>query len=129
MTPPRDAGTVSGFVVVITLAVLTFGALVIDGGRGVANYVRAADHAENAARAGAQQLTSLRTGAPQLDVGRARHAALAYLSAHNVAGDVDLTTERIAVTVRSTTSTVMLQLVGVGALEASATRVARPVTS
>ncbi len=129
MTPSRDRGSISAFVVVTTLAVMMCAGLVIDGARNIAAHVQVADHAENAARAGAQELISLRDGAPQLDADRARAAALAYLGAHGLTGAVHVTRELVTVSVDMSTSTVLLQLVGVSTMHASATRSADAVTT
>ncbi|MEY4223302.1 MAG: hypothetical protein RIS33_236, partial [Actinomycetota bacterium] len=51
----RDHGIVSGFVVCLTLTLTAATGLAIDAGRLVASHVQAADHAENAARVGAQE--------------------------------------------------------------------------
>lgn len=123
-----DRGSISAFVAVVTLAVMMCAGLVIDGARGVANHTRAADHAENAARAGAQQLIGLREGAPRLDPRAARTAALKYLGDHGVVGAVQTTASTVTVTVIAEISTVMLQLVGVPTMRATATRSAAPVS-
>lgn len=123
----RDRGSISGFVVVITIAVLACGGLVFDGARVVAAKVDAADHAENAARAGAQEIAA-REGVVVLDLARARRSADIYLSGAGVSGVVTVTPQRITVTVFETVETTLLRLVGVNSKSVSATRSSDPVT-
>ena len=124
----RDSGSITGFVLVITMAVICCAGLVIDGGRIVGAKVSASDHAENAARVGAQQVVSLRTGQRVLDAVRARRNAEAYLVAHGVDGSVAVSANRVTVTVQSTVSTTLLRLVGVATKSVRTTRFAQPVT-
>ena len=123
-----DVGSISGFVVVITMTVLCCGGLVVDGARIVATKVSAADHAENAARAGAQQVIALRTGAWAIDPVRATRSAKAYLSSHGVVGTVVVTANRVTVTVRSTVQTTLLRLVGISSKTVSAVRSSVPIS-
>lgn len=127
VTIGRDRGSISGFVVMMTIAVLACAGLVVDGARIVGAKVEAADHAENAARAGAQEIVA-REGTVILDVGRARMVATTYLSANGVTGVVSVTPGRITVTVLATVRTTLLNLVGVGAKSVSASRSSDPVT-
>lgn len=124
----RDRGSITGFVLVITMAVICCAGLVIDGGRIVGAKVSASDHAENAARVGAQQVVSLRAGQWVLDAARAKRNAEAYLVAHGVDGSVAVNANRVTVTVQSTVSTTLLRLVGVVTKSVHATRFAQPVT-
>jgi len=124
----RDSGSITGFVLVITMAVICCAGLVIDGGRIVGAKVSASDHAENAARVGAQQVVSLRTGQWVLDAVRAKRNAEAYLVAHGVDGSVAVSANRVTVTVQSTVSTTLLRLVGVATKSVRTTRFAQPVT-
>jgi Flp pilus assembly protein TadG len=69
-----ERGSISMFVVIFTIAVLLLAGLVYDGGLAIAARQRAADIAEEAARAGANAVDTdaLREGAPlQLDRGQA----------------------------------------------------------
>jgi hypothetical protein len=119
----RDRGSITAFVVVITMAVMACAGLAVDGARVVGAKVDAADHAENAARAGAQELTALRgDGPPHLDPVRARLAAESYLAAQGVMGEVTVTADRITVTVHRTISTTLLRLVGISSKTVTATR-------
>jgi hypothetical protein len=124
----RDRGSISGFVVVITLTVLVCAGLAVDGARIVGGKVSAADHATNAARAGAQQLMSLHDGAPSLDLARARAVANGYLAAHGLAGSVEVSPQRITVTVRIIVPMTLLRLAGVSSKSVSATRSSTPIS-
>ena len=98
-------------------------------GRGiVAGKVSAADHAENAARAGAQEVAQLRGGIYVLDLDRAEAAAQAYLAAHDIAGFATASPNEIVVTVSSTVTTTLLSLVGVSSKTVTATRSAELVS-
>ena len=55
-------GVVSAFVVGLLMTFIACAGLGVDGGRLVSVRLTLADHAENAARLAAQELTSLRTG-------------------------------------------------------------------
>ena len=125
----RDRGSISAFVVVITMTVLACAGLALDGARVVSAKVAAADHAENAARAGAQELETLRSGGVlRLDPARSRAAALAYLAAQGLSGEVSVGAGRITVTVRSIVSTTLLRLVGISTKRVSATRSSIPIS-
>lgn len=124
----RDRGSVSGFVVVITLVVLSCAGLVIDGARIVGAKVSAADHAENAARVGAQQIVELRSGLRIVDPARARDSAKRYLVSHGVNGTVAISNNTVTVTVQATVATTLLQLVGVSSKTVHASRSANPIS-
>lgn len=128
MARPEDRGSISGFVVVITLTVMACAGLALDGARLVGEKISVADHAENAARAGAQELSSLHDGALTLDPGRARRAAESYLAAHGLSGSIVVTPDRITVTVRSTVAMTLLRLAGVASKTVTATRSSTPVS-
>ena len=124
----RDRGSITAFVVVITMTIMACAGLAVDGARVVGAKVAAADHAENAARAGAQEVTALREGGPpRLDPARARASAEAYLADQGVSGEVSATAQRITVTVRATVATTLLRLVGISAKTVTATRSSEPV--
>jgi hypothetical protein len=91
--------------------------------------VAVADHAENAARIGAQQVGSIRSGARVLQSESARAAALQYLSQQGLTGEVVVRNRTITVTTRITQLTTFLQLVGVNERTVSATRTAEITSS
>ncbi|MFZ9863563.1 MAG: pilus assembly protein TadG-related protein, partial [Ilumatobacteraceae bacterium] len=67
----RDQGLVTAFVTGLVMTFVVAAGLAVDGGRLVAAHVTAGDHAENAARAGAQEVTLVRLGWRLIDPSRA----------------------------------------------------------
>jgi Flp pilus assembly protein TadG len=125
-----DAGRVTAFATVISLALFAVAGLVLDAGFALSAKVQALDIAQAAARAGAQQLelTLYRTSSQaELDPQRATSAAQAWLSAAGAEGDATATTTTVTVTVRRSTNTQLLQLVGVRQLHVSASATATAV--
>ena len=61
-TVERDLGSITAVVVSMTIALIACAGLAFDGGRLLGARLDAADHAENAARAGAQHVTAIREG-------------------------------------------------------------------
>ncbi|GAA1025650.1 hypothetical protein GCM10009557_00380 [Virgisporangium ochraceum] len=114
---------------VVVLALLA--GAVLDGGNAMAARVQALDVAQQAARAGANQLdlAVLRTqGLLRLDPVAARAAAAAFLADANVSGTATATTEQVTVTVTRSHPTLILQAIGVDAIALSATATAVPET-
>ncbi len=125
----RDRGVVTAFVLGLVMCFVVIAGLAVDSGRLVAAHVTAGDHAENAARAGAQEVTLVRAGWRLLDPRRAAASARAYLDANGLDGDVRADFVSVMVTVRVRQSTTLLWLVGVGDRVASSTRTARLVST
>ena len=126
--PQTERGSITAFVAVLAITFIACAGLAVDGGRLVAARVQLADHAENAARAGVQEVTSLRSGEPDIDVSEARSTAAAYLRSWGVSGEVSATTEEITVSVRRVVPMSILGLFGVGSRMVSAQRSAKAVT-
>ena len=126
-TVERDLGSITAVVVSMTIALIACAGLAFDGGRLLGARLDAADHAENAARAGAQHVTAIREGRWRLDGPAARDAALGYLSSAGVSGDVAVVGDEVTVTVTVHRRMALLGVVGVGDRTVSATRTARPV--
>ena len=124
-----ETGSITAFVVMLVMSFVVCAGLAVDGGRMVAAKVLLADQAENAARAGTQEITALRTGDPKIDLERAISSAQEFMVRHQINGQVSATA--IEVTVRTTRVVPMslLSLFGVGSRLISAQRSARPVTS
>ncbi len=104
-----DKGTVSLYLVVIFMALLSAAGLVIDGGYAIAARQKAANVAEQAARAGANAMNknSLRSGgAAIVNPGRGKTAALAYLAAAGETGTVTISgaTVTVSVTIKQPTA-------------------------
>ena len=123
-----DKGSISAFVVVMTLIVIACAGLAVDGARIIGTKVAAADHAENAARVAAQELASVHGGELALDPIRARAAADSYLSSHGLRGIVTATPEKVIVTVSQTVNMTLLGLVGISSKTVTATRSSAPVS-
>lgn len=134
-TPPRsrdERGTASAFVVGLAVALLACAGLVIDGGTALNARMKLADDAEQAARAGAQQIdqAALRgSGVVQLDQDAAGTRARAHISSlgYTNAGVV-VTGDTITVSATDAVSTVLLNLIGIGTFDISASATAEAVT-
>ena len=129
MNEERDRGVVTAFVLGLAMCFMVTAGMAVDGGRIVAARVEAADHAENAARVGAQQVTLLRLGWRLVDPAQAKRAAEEYLSVHGVSGQVTVGLRTVSVTVTLTQQTTLLRLVGIGSRTVTATRTAELVES
>lgn len=131
----RDRGTVSMYVVLFTPAVLVLAGLLVDGGLAIHARQRAADMAEQAARAGANQINEAElraTGKPVIDPGRAESAACGLLSDYddNITGSsCGATEEEVEVTVELTVNPQFLSIVpGFGSFTMRSTASAQPIT-
>lgn len=123
-----ERGQVTAFVAALTAGLLLVAGLVFDGGAALAAKTRALDQAQEAARAGAQELSLawVRGGAgPLLDPVRAHAAAQASLAAAGATGTVSVVGDEVTVTVTRTTRTHLLHLAGVGEIRVSASATAR----
>lgn len=123
-----DRGSVTLFAAVLTLALLVVAGLVIDGGARLAAARQAEGIAEEAARAGADQLdlAALRaTGSIHVDPRGAIAAADAYLAAAGYSGRAWLASPtRLTVTVTLGRATLLLGLIGLGRYQVSETATA-----
>ena len=129
MNDKSDRGVVTAFVLGLAMCFMVTAGMAVDSGRLVAARVEAADHAENAARVGAQQVTLLRLGWRLLDPVKAKRAADEYLTVHGVSGQVTVGLRTVSVTVTLTQQTTLLRLVGIGGRTVTATRTAELVES
>jgi hypothetical protein len=112
-----EAGMVTVFVVTMTMALLLFAGLVVDGGAVLAARRQAIDVAEQAALAGAQGLrvADVRTGLdPTLDPALAAAAAHAYLDEVGRHGVVRVVGNDVEVTVSIERPMLVLGLAGLG---------------
>lgn len=144
-----DEGAAAVLLLVLTPALFALGGLVLDGGRQLSARQQAADLAEQAARAGADHLdvTQFRaadashagvagsgTGGSPLDVPAAKAAACRFVTTTDPAALCTATVtstpdgQRLTVRVRTTSSTVLLGLIGVNSLHTDATGSALAVT-
>ncbi|WP_395110882.1 TadE/TadG family type IV pilus assembly protein [Actinomadura sp. SCN-SB] len=130
-----DRGTAGMYVVLFTPAVFLLAGLLVDGGLAIHARQRAADMAEQAARAGANEIdteTLRRTGEPVIDPARARVAAcdlLAGYDAEITASQCSADEERVEVTVQLTVRLQLLGIVpGMSEFTMTSTASAQPVT-
>ena len=120
-----EHGSVSAFVVALTLACLLAAGLALDGGRLVAARLQVDDIAANAARAGAQQVVGLRAGERSLDPSRAEAAARQVLAAAGASGSVRVAGRSITVTASRTQSMLLLGLAGLASRTVTASATAQ----
>jgi hypothetical protein len=126
-----DRGAASGWAMLTVLVVALLAGAVLDGGNAMAARVAALDIAQQAARAGANQLdlAALRNnGLVRLDPPGAEAAARQFLAQAGATGTVTATTTEVAVTVTRAQPTLVLQAVGVDAITVAATAHAVPAT-
>jgi uncharacterized membrane protein len=106
MDPPRrrdrdETGMVTAFVVLITVALIMFIGLVLDGGYTLAARREAIDEADGAARAAAQavNLQTRTARRPVLDPRQAQAAADSFLAPTGHTGQVTVAGDMVTVTV------------------------------
>ena len=119
-----EAGMVTAFVVIFTLALLAMAGLVLDGGLALAAKVQAIDDAQAAARAGAQAIDIplyRTTGQITLNPQAAVADAERYLAASGHTGTVTVTGDQVTVTVSVTQPTQILSIVGIDSIGVSGT--------
>lgn len=126
-TRNNDEGSITALVVVLAMTFVACAGLAVDGGRLVAAKVELGDHAENAARVGAQEVTSLRSGSPEINESKAVNAANEYLSTHGIDGEVQVDNNDVIVRVSRYIPMTLLSLFGVSGKTLSAQRSATPV--
>ncbi|MGB3441133.1 MAG: pilus assembly protein TadG-related protein [Actinophytocola sp.] len=119
----------TAFVVIIALAALLFAGLVLDGGLALAAKVRAMGEAQEAARAGAQEidLAAYRAdGTVRLVPPQASAAAHSYLAAAGHTGTVSVAGNTVNVTVSINQPTQLLGLASIGSITVTGTGQAQP---
>jgi Flp pilus assembly protein TadG len=112
-----EAGSVTTMGAILAVALLLVVGLVYDGGMVLTAKRRAINTAEQAARAGAQEVSvaSVRAGGPhRLDPPAAQAAALAYLGQAGYSGTARVLADTIAVDVAWSQPTSFLRAVGIG---------------
>ena len=125
-THSAESGVISAFVLGLMMTFVVCAGLGVDGGLLIANRLELADHAENAARVGAQELTDLRTGEPTIDENQARFSASNYLATNDIDGEVSTTSKSVTVTVIRDVEMSLLKLFGATNHEITVTRTAEP---
>ena len=127
--PPRDAGMISAFVLAMMLGLFAVLGLGLDPGLALAAKVQAIGQAQQAARAGAQQinLTTYRiTGKLQLDPSAAATAAQHFLAIEYAVGQVVVTANTVTVSITAKYRTQLWALIGVDTITVHATGSATP---
>ncbi|BCB74485.1 hypothetical protein GCM10022251_74070 [Phytohabitans flavus] len=127
-----DRGSATAWAIGIVLIVGLLSGAVLDGGNAMAARVAALDIAQQAARAGANQLdlATLRdNGLVRLDPAAAQHAAQQFLNQAGANGTATATTTQITVTVTRDQPTLLLQAIGIESISMKATATAVPATS
>jgi Flp pilus assembly protein TadG len=125
----NDQGSATGWAIGVVVIGLLLAGLVFDGGAAMSAKAAALNTAQQAARAGADQidLATLRAaGTVQLNPAAAQAAAAQFLDHAGASGAVTATTEQVVVTVTVTQSAVLLSAAGVTSYELSATATAQP---
>lgn len=125
----RDRGSMTVFIIGLVLSFVVAAGLAVDGGRLVAARIAVSDHAENAARVGAQQVGAVRSGRRILVAATARAAALQYLASQGLTGEVTVGSRSITVTTHISQPTTILRLVGVTERTVTASRSAEITSS
>jgi hypothetical protein len=125
----RDRGSVTAYVLIMTVALVVLTGLVLDGGAALTAHGTAADTARQAARAGADALdeSSLRASTPAgltANPAAARAAAAAVLDAADVTGDITVSGATVTVTARATRPTAILSIIGINQVGGTATATA-----
>jgi len=122
-------GRVTAFVVIIVTATLLFAGLVLDGGLALAAKIRAIGEAQEAARAGAQEidLAAYRAnGTLRLVPQEASVAAYDYLAAIGHTGTVSVKDNAVDVSVTVHQPTQLLGLIGIDSITVTGTGQAQP---
>jgi hypothetical protein len=108
-------GSISAFVVCVTLGLVFLGLLLSDSGRVVSEYVHISDVAGSAARLGAQSVVGIRAGNPLLDTRAAVNSARTYLESHDVHARVSVTNGEVIVDADAVVPMNALRMLGVSA--------------
>ena len=118
----NQRGSLSALTVCMVLSALTLVGLVFDGGRSLSEYTRLSDIAENAARAGAQEVIGLRAGEMRIDSRAAVSVGQSYLHAHGVSGHIETNNDSVSVEV---TGARRFQILGIIGLSSQRLRIVR----
>jgi len=122
-----EDGFATVFTVIIVVALLVLAGLVFDGGRAMDGRVTALDEAQEAARAGAQQIdlpTFRATGTAILNDNAAVTAAENYIASIGDTGTATVTGDTVTVTVTHIEPTEILSMIGIGSFTENATATA-----
>lgn len=109
----KSHGSISAFVVCLTMSLLVLAGFVFDGGRVIARYAELSDIAENAARIGAQQVVGIRSGDPQLNDVAASRRIEDFLSDKRLSGRVTVRDGGTIVEIREKVPMILLSMIGI----------------
>ncbi len=120
---PDQSGSLTAFMAVVCLALFVLIGLVVDAGRAVAARAAAMTEAQQAARAGAGELSlaALRSGQIDVDPTAAIRAASAYLASIDQVGSTSVVGQTVTVHIVADEPTVILGIVGVNRIVVSVT--------
>jgi Flp pilus assembly protein TadG len=118
-----EKGSFTAFMAVFCVALFVLIGLVVDAGRAIAARSAAMAEAEQAARAGAGQLSvgALRSGQVEIDPVAAVQAADAYLAAIGQPGTATVVGQMVTVHISTDEPTVILGIVGINRIVVSVT--------
>jgi Flp pilus assembly protein TadG len=126
-----ERGAISALVVFLFIALMLLAGLVVDGGNAINARARVNDDAEQAARAGANQIDEVelrQTGEVVINEAAAREAAQAYLSVQGYSADqstVEATFNEVTVTLEDTVLTELLSMVNIDDFDVNGEATAR----
>jgi len=111
----HETGALTAFLAVLCLALFVLIGLVVDAGRAISARATAMTDAQQAARAGAGELSvgSLRAGQVTIDPVAAVRAATAYLASVGQGGTTSVVGQTVTVHIETADPTVILGIVGV----------------
>lgn len=124
-----EVGSLTVFLSVLAVALLAMVGLVVDAGRAIAAQGEAMAVAEQAARAGAGQLSidALRSGTVVVDPAAAMSAAQGYLAAAGGTGSVSVSGNQVTVRIDKREPTALLAIVGIRQINVAAVATATDV--
>lgn len=126
----RERGSSTLFVAVVALALFLIVGLVVDGGGRIKATQEADQIAREAARQAGQALIAtdaMQGGRADLDAGKAKAAALAYIRAAGATGSATSAGSEVVVTVHTTYTPMFLSLIGIGTTQLDGTASTRSV--
>ena len=129
----RDRGSAAFWLALTMVGLLAFAGLVLDGGTALAARGRAADVAQQAARAGADALApnSVFSGGGvsglQAQEAAANAAANRVLTAAGVTGSIVVTAKSVTVTAHASKPTAILSAIGINSVSGTASATAVPL--
>lgn len=118
----RQEGSITAFAVLMLVAIFVLMGLVVDGGMALSAHQAASDEAEQAAHAGAGELSlnALRSGVVQLDQQEAVNAAEKFTIVAGHPGTATASATTVTVVIQYRIRTEILGIVGLDSLPVSA---------